>query len=72
MEILPQYGMEVVLVPRKEIGEVAISASIVREKIKNGEIEELKSLVPETTFNFLISAEGKEIEEKLKNSNLPH
>lgn len=72
MEILPQYGMEVVLVPRKEIGEIAISASIVREKIKNGEIEELKSLVPETTFNFLISAEGKEIEEKLKNSNLPH
>ena len=42
MEILPQYGMEVVLVPRKEIGEIAISASIVREKIKNGEIEELK------------------------------
>ena len=72
MEILPQYGMEVVLVPRKEIEEIAISASIVREKIKNGEIEELRSLVPETTFNFLISAEGKEIEEKLKNSNLPH
>ena len=47
-------------------------AKIVDEKIKNGEIEELRSLVPETTFNFLISAEGKEIEEKLKNSNLPH
>ncbi len=51
---------------------IAISASIVREKIKNGEIEELRSLVPETTFNFLVSAKGKEIEEKLKNSNLPH
>lgn len=72
MEILPQYNMEVVLVPRKEIDHTAISASIVREKLKEGKIEELKELVPPTTFEFLVSPEGKEIEEKLKNSSLPH
>lgn len=72
MKILPQYGVEVVLVPRKELNNTAISASIVRDKLKNGKLEELKSLVPKTTFDFLISPEGKEIEEKLKNSNLPH
>ena len=34
--------------------------------------EKLKEFVPSTTFDFLISKEGKEIEEKLKNSNSPH
>ena len=72
MEILPEYGMEVVLVPRKELHHTAISASIVREKLKEGKIEELKEFVPPTTFEFLISPEGKGIEEKLKNSNSPH
>lgn len=72
MKILPQYGVEVVLVPRKELNNTAISASIVRDKLKNGKLEELKALVPKTTFDFLISPEGKEIEEKLKSSNLPH
>ncbi|MCF2672550.1 [citrate (pro-3S)-lyase] ligase [Fusobacterium varium] len=72
MEILPEYGMEVILVPRKELHHTAISASIVREKLKEGKIEELKEFVPSTTFDFLISKEGKEIEEKLKNSNSPH
>lgn len=72
IKILPQYGVEVVLVPRKELNNTAISASIVRDKLKNGKLEELKALVPKTTFDFLISPEGKEIEEKLKSSNLPH
>lgn len=72
MNILPKYGIEVILVPRKEFNNTAISASIVREKLKNGDIEELKYLVPKTTFDFLISPKGKEIEEKLKNNNLPH
>lgn len=72
MEILPKYNMEVVLVPRKEVDHTAISASIVREKLKEGKIQELKELVPPTTFEFLVSPEGKEIEEKLKNSNSPH
>ena len=72
MEILPKYNMEVVLVPRKEVDHTAISASIVREKLKEGKIEELKELVPPTTFEFLVSPEGKEIEEKLRNSSSPH
>lgn len=71
-KILPQYGIEVVIVPRKELDGKAISASTVREMIKADDIEKLKELVPQTTYDFLISPEGKEIGEKIKNGNSPH
>lgn len=71
-EILPNYGIEVVVVPRKEIDEKAISASYVRELLKGGNYDEIKKLVPTTTYEFLISPQGKEIGEKLKASNSPH
>lgn len=71
-EILPQYGMELVVVPRKEIGNRAISASYVRALLKEERYEEIKKLVPKSTYEFLLSPEGKEIGEKLKLSNAPH
>lgn len=71
-EILPQYGIEVIIVPRKEIENIAISASKVRELLKEENYEEIKKIVPPTTYEFLISPQGKEIGEKLKASNSPH
>lgn len=71
-EILPQYGIEVIIVPRKEIENIAISASKVRELLKEENYEEIKKIVPLTTYEFLISPQGKEIGEKLKASNSPH
>lgn len=71
-EILPQYGIEVIIVPRKEIENIAISASEVRELLKEENYEEIKKIVPTTTYEFLISPQGKEIGEKLKASNSPH
>lgn len=71
-EILPQYGIEVIIVPRKEIENIAISASKVRELLKEENYEEIKKIVPSTTYEFLISPQGKEIGEKLKASNSPH
>lgn len=41
-EILPQYGIEVIIVPRKEIDNRAISASYVRELLKSEDFEEIK------------------------------
>lgn len=71
-EILPKYGVEVKLIERKESGDKAISASMVRALLKEGKIDEVKELVPSTTFEFLKSEEGIAIIEKLKVSDKPH
>lgn len=71
-DILPQYRIEVIIVPRKEIENKAISASYVRELLKSENFEEIKKIVPQTTYEFLLSPQGKEIGEKLKISNTPH
>lgn len=50
---LPEYGVEVVEIPRKESGGVAISASRVRALMDAGDLEAVRPLVPQTTFDFL-------------------
>ena len=42
------------------------------ELLKEENFQDIKKLVPETTYEFLISPQGKEIGEKLKSSNAPH
>lgn len=70
--ILPKYGIEVIVIPRKEIEGKAISASYVRELLKKDDFDKIKNLVPQSTLEFLLSPQGKEIGEKLKLSNTPH
>lgn len=70
--ILPQYDIEVIIIPRKEIEGKAISASYVRELLREDRFEEIERLVPKTTYEFLLSSQGKEIGVKLKASNTPH
>lgn len=55
--ILPQYGIQVVEIPRKkqEESEDAISATTVRKCLEIGEIEKLSRLVPETTMRILFA-----------------
>lgn len=52
-ELLPQYGIQFVEIPRKEEGGEAISAKRVRELLKNKKYEDLKKLVPESTYRCL-------------------
>lgn len=59
--------LEIIIIPRKESGGNVISASRVRQYLKEGRIPELKDLVPPTTFEFLVSPEGEPIIEKIKN-----
>lgn len=68
-EILPQYNIEVIEIPRLKKEGFVISASKVREVIKNDQIESLKQLVPSTTYEYLISEEAKTIIEKIESSN---
>ncbi|HZK84400.1 MAG TPA: [citrate (pro-3S)-lyase] ligase [Desulfosporosinus sp.] len=74
-KVLPAYGAEVLQVSRKSFGKVAISASLVRRLIKEGDLhnsKELSNLLPEVTQKFLNTSLGREIVEKLKRSNSPH
>lgn len=53
-EILPEYGVEVIEVKRKEFNGEAISASKVRELLKERNFDEVYNLVPKTTFDYLM------------------
>ena len=51
--ILPQYGIEVVEVPRKKIDSEIISASKVRELLEERQWKKIEQMVPKTTLNYL-------------------
>ena len=71
-EILPTYGVEVVEVERKAFMENIISASKVRELIREEQIEQIKQIVPSSTWEFLNTTVGKEIMGKIRLSDSPH
>lgn len=52
-QILPLYGIQLVIIPRKETAGEPISASRVRKLLENRNFSELRKLVPETTYAFL-------------------
>ena len=60
-EVLPKYNVEVKLINRKEVESDAISASRVRNLLKEGNFEGVKNLVPKTTLDFLLSEEGEKV-----------
>lgn len=57
--LLPPLGIEVTEVARRESAAGPISASLVREAMKNGDDALVAELVPETTLRFLRTAEGR-------------
>lgn len=71
-EILPKYGVELCVVKRKERNFIPISASMVRQYIKNDQWEEIVKITPTVTQEFLKTDGGKEIAKKIKESNSPH
>lgn len=70
--ILPNYGVEIIEVERKEFNKIPISASKVRELIKENNISTIEKIVPKVTYEFLNTEEGVKIREKIKESNSPH
>lgn len=51
--ILPQYDIEFVEIPRKELDGKPISASHVRALLKEKKFKEIAKIVPKTTFDYL-------------------
>jgi len=70
--VLPIYGVELHEIKRKVFGNVAISASMVRSLLKNGDSHDLSNFLPEVTLEFLKTSQGREIVEKIKVSDSPH
>ena len=70
--ILPQYRIEVLEMPRISVHGKVVSASRVRELIRQDAWEEIRTLVPDTTYRYLCSPEANPIIEKIKSSMTRH
>ena len=63
---LPENGIECIVVPRLQSEGKAISASTVRQAIKDGNFELLKELVPKTTLDYFESPQAQELIQKIR------
>lgn len=66
-EKLPENGIECVIVPRKTDSEKAISASTVRQAIKDNDMDTLRKLVPESTLRYFESEKAKDVIARIRN-----
>lgn len=67
-EELPKAGIRCVVVPRLERGGAAVSASTVRRLIHDGRLEEIRPLVPESTWNYFLSPESAPVIQRIRES----
>ena len=68
-EKLPEHGIKCVIVPRKTEGGEVISASSVRQAVKEGRIEDIRELVPESTYRYFTSPEAEEIIKRIRGTD---
>ena len=68
-EKLPEHGIRCVVVPRKTEGGEVISASNVRQAIKDGRLEEVRELVPESTYRYFASPEAEEVVRRIRGTD---
>lgn len=58
---LPGMGIDCIEIPRLTQGEAAISASTVRQAIHDGRLEDIEPWVPDSTYEFFQSEEGRAV-----------
>lgn len=63
---LPEYGIDLVEIPRLEANGEAISASRVRRLIAEERLPEVQPLVPVTTWRYLTSEESRPVLDKIR------
>ena len=72
-QALPGAGIECRIIPRKEAGGKAISASTVRQAIQQQDWESLKALVPQTTLDYFQSPASEPVRRRIAQSgNVVH
>ena len=72
LDILPRHGVAVKMIHRVEADGDIISASKVREMIRQGNWAGIRKVVPESTYRYLTSDAAKEILEKIRRSDSRH
>ena len=68
-EKLPENNIQCVIIPRLQTGGQIISASNVRQAIKDGKIEQIKNLVPECTYEFFTSPEAESLIARIREAD---
>jgi [citrate (pro-3S)-lyase] ligase len=66
---LTEAGIECVVVTRKLAGERPISASEVRQLIHDGQLDAIRPLVPQSTFDYFETEEGRKTAERIRASS---
>ena len=66
LEVLPPAGVECRVLPRRERNGVPISASVVRQALKNGNWALVEQLVPPTTAAYLHTEKGQCVVTRLR------
>lgn len=65
-KILPENGIEFIEIERKKSEQEYISASKVRELLKQESIEAVRNIVPKVTYDYLNTEDGKKVIDKLR------
>lgn len=58
LEELPRQGIGCSVIPRRSVDGQPISASLVRQAVHDGQIEQIRNWVPESTWAYLTGPEG--------------
>ena len=69
-KFLEKRGIEVIEIQRYEDINMPISASRVRKLMVDGDYEQIKKIVPEITYRYLISGDGLKLAEKLRSDSV--
>jgi [citrate (pro-3S)-lyase] ligase len=70
--ILSEHGVEIIELQRKAVGDDLISASKVRQAIKEDRLDDVKEYLPEATREFLFSEASEPIKEKIREMDSRH
>ena len=68
-EDLERDGIRCVIIPRREEGGTAISASAVRRHIHDGDLAAIRPLVPESTYRFFLTPEGERVAAAIRSAD---
>lgn len=72
-EQLPKNGIECCILERKQTESRIISASTVRQAIHDGQLEEVRDMLPETTYAYFASPEAEPIRQAImREENVVH
>ena len=72
-EELEADGLECRVIPRKELASVPISASHVRQAVQEGRFDDLKQMVPASTYEYFLSPEAEPVIQKIREAgNVVH